>query len=53
LGVQPDGLGTPGGVTLAEVFIELVHKTQGDVVLFIDEVQQAMAVRTAKTCSSP
>ena len=26
LGVQLDGLGTPGGVTLAEVFVELVRK---------------------------
>jgi len=43
LGVQLDGLGTPGGVTLAEVFVELVRKAQGDVVLIIDEVQQAMA----------
>lgn len=43
LGVQLDGLGTPGGVTLAEVFVELVRKAQGDVVLVIDEVQQAIA----------
>ncbi|MFN8869284.1 MAG: ATP-binding protein [Pseudomonadota bacterium] len=43
LGVQLDGLGTPSGVTLAEVFVELVRKAQGDVVLIIDEVQQAMA----------
>jgi hypothetical protein len=43
LGVQLDSLGTPGGVTLAEVFVELVHKAEGDVVLVIDEVQQAMA----------
>jgi hypothetical protein len=43
LGVQLDGLGTSGGVTLAEVFVELVRKAQGDVVLVIDEVQQAMA----------
>jgi len=43
LGVQLDGLGTPRGVTLAEVFVELVRKAQGDVVLVIDEVQQAMA----------
>lgn len=43
LGVQLDGLGTPGGVTLAEVFVEFVRKAQGDVVLVIDEVQQAMA----------
>ena len=43
LGVQLDGLGTPAGATLAEVFVELVRKAEGDVVLVIDEVQQAMA----------
>ncbi len=43
LGVQLDGLGTPAGATLADVFVELVRKAQGDVVLVIDEVQQAMA----------
>lgn len=43
LGVQLDGLGTPVGATLAEVFVELVRKAEGDVVLVIDEVQQAMA----------
>lgn len=43
LGIQLDGLGTPAGATLADVFVELVRKAQGDVVLVIDEVQQAMA----------
>ena len=43
LGLQLDGLGTPAGATLADVFVELVRKAQGDVVLIIDEVQQAMA----------
>lgn len=43
LGVQLDALGTPGGATLADVFADLVRKAQGDVVLVIDEVQQAMA----------
>lgn len=43
LGVQLDGLGTPAGATLADVFVELVRKAQGDVVLVIDEVQQAVA----------
>ena len=43
LGLQLDGLGTPAGATLADVFVELVRKAQGDVVLVIDEVQQAMA----------
>jgi len=45
LGVQLDGLGTPGGATLAEVFVELVKKAEGDVVLVIDEVQQAMGTQ--------
>lgn len=43
LGIQLDGLGTSSGATLAEVFVELVRKAQGEVVLVIDEVQQAMA----------
>lgn len=43
LGIQLDGLGTPTGATLADVFVELVRKSEGDVVLVIDEVQQAMA----------
>jgi hypothetical protein len=43
LGVQLDSIGTAGGATLADVFVELVRKAQGDVVLVIDEVQQAMA----------
>lgn len=43
LGVQLDGLGTPAGATLAEFFVELVRKAEGDVVLVIDEVQQAIA----------
>jgi hypothetical protein len=41
LDVQLDTLGTPEGATLADVFVELVRKAQGDVVLVIDEVQQA------------
>lgn len=43
LGLQLDGLGTPTGATLSDVFVELVRKAEGDVVLIIDEVQQAMA----------
>ena len=43
LGIQLDGLGTPAGATLAEVFVALVRKAEGDVVLVIDEVQQAVA----------
>lgn len=41
-GFQLDSLGTPEGVTLAEAFAEVVQKLQIDVVLIIDEVQQAM-----------
>jgi hypothetical protein len=41
LDLQLDTLGTPEGATLADVFVELVRKAQGDVVLVIDEVQQA------------
>jgi hypothetical protein len=44
-GVQLDTLGTPSGATLANVFVELVQKAQGDVVLIIDEVQQAVATQ--------
>lgn len=43
LGIQLDGLGTPAGATLSDVFVEIVRKSEGDVVLVIDEVQQAMA----------
>jgi hypothetical protein len=42
-GLQLDSIGTPGGVTLADAFVELVRKAQGDVVLVIDEVQQAVS----------
>ena len=45
LGLQLDALGTPGGASLADVFVELVSKAQGHVVLVIDEVQQAMATQ--------
>lgn len=45
LGVQLDNLDAPGGATLADVFVDLVDKAQGDVVLIIDEVQQAMATQ--------
>jgi hypothetical protein len=43
LGLDLDAIGTAGGATLAEVFVALVRKSQCDVVLVIDEVQQAMA----------
>ncbi|MFO0444252.1 MAG: ATP-binding protein [Betaproteobacteria bacterium] len=45
LSLQLDALGTPGGASLADVFVELVKKGQGHVVLVIDEVQQAMATQ--------
>jgi hypothetical protein len=41
-GFQVDTVGKPGGATLAEVFTELVDKAGTDVVLVIDEVQQAL-----------
>lgn len=45
VGVQLEALGAPGGATLSDVFVELVRKAEGDVVLVIDEVQQAMATQ--------
>jgi hypothetical protein len=39
---QLDSLGAPNGVTLAHAFAEVVQKLQVDVVLIVDEVQQAM-----------
>lgn len=44
-GVQFDTIGAPGGTTLADAFVELVRKAQGDVVLVIDEVQQALSTQ--------
>jgi hypothetical protein len=44
-GLQLDSIGEPGGATLADVFVELVRKAEGDVVLIIDEVQQAVATQ--------
>lgn len=44
-GIQLDSLGEPGGASLADVFVELVRKAEGDVVLIIDEVQQAVATQ--------
>jgi len=40
-GFQLDAVGKPGGVTLGDVFTELVDKVKTDVVLIIDEVQHA------------
>lgn len=42
LGFQIEHLGTPGGTTLAQAFSELVAKARVDVVLIVDEVQQAL-----------
>ena len=41
-GFQVDAVGTATGVTLADVFTELVDKIRTDVVLVIDEVQHAL-----------
>lgn len=41
-GFQLDSLGAIGGTTLAQAFEELIGKAKTDVVLVIDEVQQAM-----------
>lgn len=42
LGFQVEHLGQPQGVTLAQAFSELVERTGRDVVLIVDEVQQAL-----------
>ncbi len=39
---QLDSVGKPEGATLAQVFTELVDKVKTDVVLIVDEVQQAL-----------
>lgn len=41
-GFQLDQLGEAGGATLAQAFTEVVDQSGGDVVLIIDEVQQAI-----------
>lgn len=41
-GFQLDAVGKTDGTTLAQVFTELVDKVKTDVVLIIDEVQQAL-----------
>lgn len=41
-GFQVDAVGKPGGATLSEVFTELVDKVKTNVVLIMDEVQQAL-----------
>jgi hypothetical protein len=41
-GFQVEALGKPSGVTLGEVFTELVDTVKTDVVLIMDEVQQAL-----------
>lgn len=42
-GFKLDGLGKPGEATLAQAITEVVDRTRTDVVLIVDEVQQAMA----------
>lgn len=42
-GFKIDSIGTPEGATLAQVITELVDQSQRDVVLIVDEVQQALA----------
>lgn len=41
-GFQLDTLGSAAGVTLADAFAQVVQRLQVDVVLIVDEVQQAM-----------
>ena len=41
-GFQVDAVGKPGGATLGDVFTELVDKVKTNVVLVVDEVQQAL-----------
>ncbi|MCT0199307.1 ATP-binding protein [Synechococcus sp. CS-1325] len=41
-GFQLEQLGEPGGATLAQALTEVVDQAQGDVVLIVDEVQQAI-----------
>ena len=41
-GFQVGTVGKPGGTTLSDVFTELVDKVKTDVVLVVDEVQQAL-----------
>lgn len=41
-GFKLDKLGEPGGVTLAQALTELVDQSKRDVVLVVDEVQQAI-----------
>jgi hypothetical protein len=48
-GFQLAQFGTPGGVTLAQALTELIDKSRTDVVLIIDEVQQAMGSESGST----
>lgn len=41
-GFQVDSVGKPGGATLSDAFTELVDKVSTNVVLILDEVQQAL-----------
>ncbi|MEY2687221.1 MAG: hypothetical protein RL375_1419 [Pseudomonadota bacterium] len=42
-GFQVDSVGVSGGATLAQTFVELVNQAQTDVLLIVDEVQQALS----------
>ena len=42
-GFKLDSVGAPGGVTIAQAFTDLVDQAKTDVVLIVDEVQQAIS----------
>ena len=50
-GFQLDTIGKKGGTTLGQVFAELVDKVQTDVVLIVDEVQQALGTEEGSNVS--
>ncbi|MFM7675999.1 MAG: ATP-binding protein [Synechococcus sp.] len=47
-GFQLEQLGQTGGATLAQAFTEVVDQARGDVVLIVDEVQQAITTDEGK-----
>ena len=48
-GFQLDNVGKADGTTLAQVFAELVEKVRTDIVLIVDEVQQALGTEDGAT----
>lgn len=46
--IKVERLGKPGGMTLAQVFTELIDQAKTDVVLIIDEVQHALGTPAGK-----